>query len=97
MRELFSRAINHADQRLADSALRPRTTPLLVFIRECVVSLPLRISVASVYGGAHPLVMDALAEMPETQIPYVLAPPTQCAYIPPHERQEESRAGLPIS
>ena len=47
--------------------VRPRTTPLLVFIREYVVSLPLRDYVASVYGGAHPLVMDALAEMSEAQ------------------------------
>src|SRR3989344_4197230 len=39
--------------------VRPRTTPLLVFILECVVSLPLLDSVASVYGGAHPLAMDA--------------------------------------
>lgn len=29
MRELFSRATNHADQRLADSALRPRPVPPL--------------------------------------------------------------------
>ncbi len=29
MRELFSRATNHADQRLADSALRPRPIPPL--------------------------------------------------------------------
>ena len=40
---------------------------LLVFIRECMVSLPLRISVVSVYGGAHSLVMDAPAEMPESR------------------------------
>ena len=39
--------------------VRPRTTPLLVFILEFSVSLPLLDSVASVYGGAHPLVMDA--------------------------------------
>src|SRR3990167_4838228 len=39
--------------------VRPRTTPLLVFILEFVVSLPLLDSVASVYGGAHPLAMDA--------------------------------------
>ena len=29
MRELFSRATNHADQRLADSAFRPRPVPPL--------------------------------------------------------------------
>ena len=29
MRELFSRTTNHADQRLADSALRPRPVPPL--------------------------------------------------------------------
>jgi hypothetical protein len=29
MRELFSRANNHTDQRLADSALRPRPVPPL--------------------------------------------------------------------
>src|SRR3989344_4807121 len=39
--------------------VRPRTTPLLVFILPFVVSLPLLDSVASVYGGAHPLAMDA--------------------------------------
>jgi len=75
--------------------VRPRTTPLLVFIREYVVSLPLRISVASVYGGAHPLVMDALAEMPEAQIPYVLAPTPPMRAHPAREGQKESRAGLP--
>lgn len=75
--------------------VRPRTTPLLVFIREYVVSLPLRISVASVYGGAHPLVMDALAEMPEAQIPYVLAPRHPCAHIPPaKDRRSRGRGSL---
>src|SRR3989338_7247504 len=43
-------------------------TPFLVFKIAFVVSLPLRISMASVYGGAHPLVMDALAEMSEAQM-----------------------------
>ena len=33
-----------------------------------VVSLPLRISVLQDNGGAHPLVMDVLAEMSEAQI-----------------------------
>jgi len=33
-----------------------------------VVSLSLRISVLQDYGGAHPLVMDALAEMSEAQM-----------------------------
>jgi len=40
-----------------------------------VVSLPLRIFVASVYGGAHPLAMDALAEMSEAQMQMRLTHP----------------------
>src|SRR3989344_2346123 len=50
-------------------------TPFLVFILEFSVSLPLRISVTSVYGGAHPLVMDALAEMSEAQMQMRLTHP----------------------
>ncbi len=34
--------------------VRPRTTPLLVFKIDFVVSLPLRISVLQENGGAHP-------------------------------------------
>src|SRR3989344_5935718 len=55
--------------------VRPRTTPLLVFILEYVVSLPLLDFVASVYGGAHPLVMDALAGMSEAQMQMRLTHP----------------------
>ena len=85
--------------------VRPRTTPLLVFIRECVVSLPLLDSVASVYGGAHPLAMDAHSGNVRGAKPNALAParvsthalPTHARANPPREGQEESRAGLPSS
>jgi len=53
-------------------------TPFLVFNIAFVVSLPLRISVLQDNGGAHPLVMDALAEMSEAQIHR--AYPSVCEY-----------------
>ena len=60
-----------------------------------VVSLSLLDFLLQDNGGAHPLVMDALAEMPEAQIPYVLAPPTQCAHIPPAKgRRDRGRGSL---
>ena len=43
-------------------------TPFLVFKIAFVVSLPLRIFALQDNGGAHPLVMDALAEMSEAQM-----------------------------
>jgi len=46
------------------------------------VSLSLRISVLQDYGGAHPLVMDALAEMPEAQMQMRLTHPPVRAQAP---------------
>ena len=69
-------------------------TPFLVFILEFGVSLPLRISVASFYGGAHPLVMDALAEMSEAQMQMRLTHPPIRAQARSH-RTRGVRAGLP--
>src|SRR3989344_4383081 len=61
--------------------VRPRTTPFLVFKIAFVVSLPLRIFVLQDYGGAHPLVMDALAEMSEAQMQMRLThPPVRAQY-----------------
>ena len=54
--------------------VRPRTTPLLVCILEFVVSLPLLDSVAPVYGGAHPLAMDAHSGNVRGAKPNALAP-----------------------
>jgi len=46
-----------------------------------VVSLPLRSLVLQDYGGAHPLVMDALAEMSEAQMQMRLThPPVRAQY-----------------
>ena len=80
-----------------------RTTPLLVFIREYVVSLPLLDFVASVYGGAHPLAMDAHNGNVRGAKPNALAPtrvntytlPTHARANPAREGQKESRTGLP--
>ena len=71
--------------------VRPRTTPFLVFKIAFVVSLPLRISVLQDYGGAHPLVMDALAEMSEAQMHR--AYPSVCEYthaLPTRARTRET-------
>jgi len=46
-----------------------------------VVSLPLRISVLQDYGGAHSLVMDALAEMSEAHITSAVLMDTFCQSI----------------
>jgi hypothetical protein len=59
------------------------------------VSLPLRISVLQDYGGAHPLVMDALAEMSEAQIQMRLTHPPVRAQAR-SQREERERAGLPL-
>ena len=58
-------------------------TPFLVFKIAFVVSLPLRISVLQDYGGAHPLVMDALTEMSEAQNADALDPPSRSRAISP--------------
>jgi len=75
--------------------VRPRTTPLLVFTLEFVVSLPLLDSVASVYGGAHPLAMDAHSGNARGANACALDPPSRSRAHPAREGQEESRAGLP--
>lgn len=49
--------------------------PFSFSYRLYVVSLPLRISALQDYGGAHPLVMDALAEMSEAQMQMRLTHP----------------------
>src|SRR3989344_8178098 len=79
--------------------VRPRTTPLLVFIHEYVVSLPLLDSVAPVYGGAHPLDMDAHSGNVRGANASVLAPRVcmltrslPCAHKP-HPRRTEGIAG----
>jgi len=59
-----------------------------------VVSLPLRISVLQDYGGAHPLVMDALAEMSEAQMQMRLTHPPVRAQAR-SQRRRGMRAGLP--
>ena len=70
-------------------------TPFLVFILEFSVSLPLRISVLQDYGGAHPLVMDALAEMSEAQIQMRLThPPVRAQY--PRRRKKRRRRGCSL-
>ena len=67
--------------------VRPRTTPLLVFILEFVVSLPLLDSVASVYGGAHPLAMDAHSGNVRGAKPNALAPARVRTHaLPTHAR-----------
>src|SRR3990167_1555896 len=76
--------------------VRPRTTPLLVFILEFAVSLPLLDFVAPVYGGAHPLAMDAHSGNVRGAKPNALAPagvnthalPTHACANPPREGQE---------
>ena len=70
-------------------------TPFLVFIIVFSVSLPLRISVTSVYGGAHPLVMDALAEMSEAQMQMRLTHPPVRAQYPRRGENEETAGMLP--
>src|SRR3989304_6371525 len=65
--------------------------PFSFSYRLYVVSLSLRISVLQDYGGAHPLVMDALAEMSEAQMnrPY----PSLCEYthaLPTRARTRET-------
>src|SRR3990167_855456 len=74
--------------------VRPRTTPLLVFILEFVVSLPLLDSVAPVYGGAHPLVIDALAEISEAQMQMRLTHPPVRAQAR-SQREERNASGAP--
>src|SRR3989338_10790095 len=64
--------------------VRPRTTPLLVFIFEYVVSLPLLDFVASVYGGAHPLAMDAHSGNVRGAKPNALAPARVSTHALPH-------------
>src|SRR3989338_11635007 len=76
--------------------VRPRTTPFLVFKIAFVVSLPLRISVLQDYGGAHPLVMDALAEMSEAQMQMRLTHPPLCPPNPPPREKGRGRGG-PLS
>jgi len=72
--------------------VRPRTTPLLVFIREYVVSLPLRDYVASVYGGAHPLAMDAHSGNVRGAKPNALAPARVSTHaLPTHARAHPAR------
>ena len=58
-----------------------------------MVSLSLRIFVLQDYGGAHPLVMDALAEMSEAQMQMRLThPPVRAQY--PRRRDKEETAGM---
>lgn len=71
--------------------VRPRTTPLLVFIRECVVSLPLLDSVTSVYGGAHPLAMDAHSGNVRGAKPNALAPARVSTHALPPMRARNPR------
>lgn len=60
-----------------------------------VVSLPLRISVLQDYGGAHPLVMDALAEMSEAQIriAHLTHPPVRVCAKPRSQGREGCERG----
>jgi hypothetical protein len=69
-------------------------TPFLVFKIAFVVSLSLRISVFQDNGGAHPLVMDALAEMSEAQMQMRLTHPPVRAQAR-SQRRRGMRAGLP--
>jgi len=56
--------------------VRPRTTPLLVFISDYVVSLPLLRLSCFVRVGARPLALDAPSGNSPRLKPYVLAPRT---------------------
>jgi len=47
------------------------------------------------YGGAHPLVMDALAEMSEAQMQMRLTPPPVRAQYPRRGEKEETAGILP--
>jgi hypothetical protein len=61
-----------------------------------VVSLSLRISVLQDYGGAHPLVMDALAEMSEAQMQMRLThPPVRAQY--PRREEKRRRRGYSLN
>src|SRR3989338_1167891 len=73
--------------------VRPRTTPLLVFISEFVLTLEFR---DSYYGGAQPLVMDALAEMSEAQMQMRLTHPPVRAQAR-SQRTRGMRARLPLT
>src|SRR3989344_451825 len=78
--------------------VRPRTTPLLVFILPFVVSLPLLDSVASVYGGAHPLAMDAHSGNVRGANACALDPPSRSrAQTPPaKDRRDRERDSLKL-
>src|SRR3989344_364161 len=76
--------------------VRPRTTPLLVFILSFVVSLPLLDFVASVYGGAHPLAMDAHSENARGANPCALAPPPRSRAHPPPAKNRRIAGGTPL-
>jgi len=59
------------------------------------VSLSLRISVLQDYGGAHPLVMDALAEMSEAQMQLRLThPPVRVCVKPRSQGREGCERGF---
>jgi hypothetical protein len=60
-----------------------------------VVSLSLLDFVLQDNGGAHPLVMDALAEMSEAQMQMRLTHPPVRAQIPFAKDKKDSRTGLP--
>ena len=69
--------------------------PLLVFKIAFVVSLSLRISVLQDNGGAHPLAMDALAEMSEAQMQMRLThPPVRAQY--PRRGETRKRRGCSL-
>ncbi|MDP2684519.1 MAG: hypothetical protein Q8P20_05705, partial [bacterium] len=67
--------------------------PFSFSYRLYVVSLSLRISVLQDYGGAHPLVTDALAEMSEAQMQMRLTHPPVRAQAR-SQRMRGVRAGL---
>ncbi len=71
--------------------VRPRTTPLLVFN---IALFPRFFEFRDLYYvGAHPLAMDALAEMPEAQIHMCLPQPSLCAHNPARKGGEGCERG----